>query len=545
MLTIWSRAGSSGSRVLELLLVAATLVCCSAPSRSNAQGLYYRSIPIGERAIGLGGAYTGISDDPSATYYNPGGLTQGGRFQLLGSLMSIVFTRQTIDKGFDSPNVDSDFTSKGTTTLPHFIGTVVRFGKKKFGDFRYAIAYSSFQIDRNDFGVGISEIETESTVDLRLGNSYTMRWWGVSFGMQATEKVSVGISVFLSSQRGNYSEDIGLSAGGTVDANGLRVGGESVTSSTSLGIDSWSFVFRLGALYRINPRWQIGFMFQPPNAPIKQNGSVFRRYVTDFNDAESSYFLYNEGDFKTKTPIPWELRTGVEYKINALNTLSVDAAVTGPVKDRNVFLKPAELEGLDLELGAYFANTTERRWTPNVAVGAEHLFGKAVVAGGLFTNISSAPDVPETSTDYRPEQISMFGASAAVGLDTKGYRLTVGAVGYFGRGDALTLTLDSEAKATAYRRTKSNVAALVLYIAGAVSVASKGAQDVQGKYKKRKAKKNGEGKEPEEGAEEPAGDTEADAESETDAGPEADAEPETDAEPESEAPSEQSPTNPE
>lgn len=41
------------------------------PNRGEVQALYYRSIPIGERAIELGGAYTGIADDPSASYYNP------------------------------------------------------------------------------------------------------------------------------------------------------------------------------------------------------------------------------------------------------------------------------------------------------------------------------------------------------------------------------------------------------------------------------------------------------------------------------------------
>ena len=34
--------------------------------------------------MGLGGAFTGIADDPSATYYNPAGMMAGGRFQLLG-----------------------------------------------------------------------------------------------------------------------------------------------------------------------------------------------------------------------------------------------------------------------------------------------------------------------------------------------------------------------------------------------------------------------------------------------------------------------------
>ena len=87
-----------------------------------------------------------------------------------------------------------------------------------------------------------------------------------------------------------------------------------------------------------------------------------------------------------------------------------------------------------------------------------------------------------------PDQISQFGASFAIGVDTHGYRVTLGATGYFGRGDALALTVDRDAQVSGYQRTKSNISGVVLYIAGAVSVASKGAKDVQERYKEKKAR---------------------------------------------------------
>ena len=169
------------------------------------------------------------------------------------------------------------------------------------------------------------------------------------------------------------------------------------------------------------------------------------------------------------------------------------------------------------------AISTARRWTPNVSIGTEHMFGKAVVAGGLFTNISSAPNVPETTTEYTPDQVNMFGASVSIGVDTKGYRFTLGATGYFGRGDALSFSLDRDAMVSGYVRTKSNVSALVLYIAGAVSVASKGAKDVQESYKDRKARKqNGEtGGEDEKDADDPS-------DTGTDTGTDADTDADTD-----------------
>lgn len=183
-------------------------------NRSDAQALYYRSIPLGERAMGLGGAYTGIANDPSSTYYNPAGIVTGGRFQLMGSLSSIVFTRRTVENAFDSPTVDADFTSTSTTTLPSFIGTVVKLGKKRFGDHPFALAYSTFEVARERLGVGLSSITDPSSVDLRLSNNYKTRWYGISFAAQVKKNIALGLSAFLSQQNGDYSEEVGLASEG-------------------------------------------------------------------------------------------------------------------------------------------------------------------------------------------------------------------------------------------------------------------------------------------------------------------------------------------
>jgi hypothetical protein len=484
--------------------------------------------------MGLGGAYTGIADDPSATYYNPAGMMTGGRFQLLGSLASLVFTRTTVEKAFDSPNVEGNFTSKTTTTLPRFIGTVVKLGRKRFGDHQFAVGYSTLEAARDHLGEGFTQIEATGSVDLSLNRNYRNRWYGVSFAAQVTQKVSVGVSAFVAQQRYNYNEDIGLVSGGVLGDNGIRVGGDSVTTTTRLSVTSYDVLFRLGALYRINSRWQLGFMFQPPGFQVSNKGSIFDRATAAVSGGDTGYFLLDQGDLSTRAPVPLEIRLGFEFKGNATTTLSIDASANGPVRNQSVFSRPEELENVNRSLGVYFANSTERRWTPNVAVGAEHLFGKVAVAGGLFTNISAAPNVPATTTEYTPDQVNMFGASISLGIDTKGYRLSIGATGFFGRGDALSFTLDRDAQAAFYERTKSNRTALVLYLGGAISVASKGAKDVQQKYKKRKTRKKAE----EDGElETPAG---------TDAGTDADADTGAGAEPKTatEAPPEESPAEP-
>jgi hypothetical protein len=60
------------ARTLALLPVAATLLAAAAPSR--AQDSQYWDIQYGPIGQLLGGQVVGSTRDPSATYYNPGGL---------------------------------------------------------------------------------------------------------------------------------------------------------------------------------------------------------------------------------------------------------------------------------------------------------------------------------------------------------------------------------------------------------------------------------------------------------------------------------------
>ncbi|MBI5711499.1 MAG: hypothetical protein HZC42_14535 [Candidatus Eisenbacteria bacterium] len=56
-----------------LLLVAATCLT-AAPARATKYAGEFLKIPIGARAIGMGGAFTAVSDDATAPYWNPAGM---------------------------------------------------------------------------------------------------------------------------------------------------------------------------------------------------------------------------------------------------------------------------------------------------------------------------------------------------------------------------------------------------------------------------------------------------------------------------------------
>lgn len=63
---------------------------------------------IGSRALGMGGAYIGIADDYSASYWNPAGLTQIRRLEGFGTL---TYTQRKNDASFDDLKSLDELTS--------------------------------------------------------------------------------------------------------------------------------------------------------------------------------------------------------------------------------------------------------------------------------------------------------------------------------------------------------------------------------------------------------------------------------------------------
>ncbi|MEM7436056.1 MAG: hypothetical protein AAF436_12945, partial [Myxococcota bacterium] len=296
-----------------------------------------------------------------------------------------------------------------------------------------------------------------------------------------------GFTLFLSDQSYTYIENVGLAAGGELDSEtGVRTGGQSVTSSSDVGASAYSFVLRLGWLHEINERWNIGVMFQPPGIPLSRSGRFLRQVTSTVPGEDGSFLLYDDSG-KSRLPIPFELTSGFAFQINDTSVLTVDVSVTGPVKTgRLIQIDPPDSIR---RLGVFLGPSTGRRAVPNVSVGAEHRFKRVVLAGGLFTNISASPNVPETADQYTTDQVNLYGASLSFGLDTKGFRFTVGSTFMYGVGDALSATISQDSEVLGYDRTRARRAILLIYVAGAIAVATKTGKLVTEKYQERQEEK--------------------------------------------------------
>ena len=73
--------------VAAAMLVASSLALFHSPARAASE-----QVPVGPRAIAMGGAFSAIADDASAMFWNPAGLTQLESQELAASLVRLYGT---------------------------------------------------------------------------------------------------------------------------------------------------------------------------------------------------------------------------------------------------------------------------------------------------------------------------------------------------------------------------------------------------------------------------------------------------------------------
>ena len=82
--------------VLAVVVMSVLMIGMSSYADSNHAGAFLR-MGTGARALGMGGAFTGLANDATAGYWNPAGLTQIKRIEIFG----MYSTGMTADMGYN------------------------------------------------------------------------------------------------------------------------------------------------------------------------------------------------------------------------------------------------------------------------------------------------------------------------------------------------------------------------------------------------------------------------------------------------------------
>jgi long-subunit fatty acid transport protein len=207
-------------RITTILFSAVlTIIIASAQTTEDALRYSARGTGAGARALGMGNAYIGVSDDFSASLWNPAGLAQMRRLELMGGISSNGVTN-------NATFFSSQQQSSSTTTSMDNIGFVfpfptvqgsfvVGFGYHRIADYASSLTFNGF----NDKSSIISSLYDASAgydipynVYLTNSTGYTavqknvqqqgtikeqgnLGAWSFSGAVDIEENISIGISL--------------------------------------------------------------------------------------------------------------------------------------------------------------------------------------------------------------------------------------------------------------------------------------------------------------------------------------------------------------
>jgi long-chain fatty acid transport protein len=210
---------------------------------------------VGPRAIGMGGAFTAVADDPTAVWYNPGGTAISGDNVAYLGLETVVLQRSyTPDAAsqLGQAGITGKITENTSPQLIPVIGLTTRFGLGKTAPTRFALSvlvYDAYggTISFNPSDVKNKGITSSSITDLEVTPT---------LAYQVTDVFSVG-------------------AGLRLGINSFGVNDKETTMSANLSGSGFGIGATLGAMLRPHRLLQIGATYRTPlSASITGNGPV-------------------------------------------------------------------------------------------------------------------------------------------------------------------------------------------------------------------------------------------------------------------------------
>lgn len=437
--------------------MALAVLALSAPAR--AQDLNYNTYLIGTRAMGMGGAFTGVADDPSAAYHNPAGLGLLLRSSTSANLSVIAVEGWTMEGGYGSIVGPQDLEHDAIPSLPIFVGFGQKFGPEdQYGVRPHGIALSIVrpaQI-RRSFEVAVFDADRGIGDSIRIESEEEAQWYGVSYGYRLAPDFALGIGAWVALRDLRHEEEQFVAAG-IIPAGASRTADRLLARQSKAEVSNIDLVFRLGVLWQINAQWRFGAMLQTAAIAISSSASLSARSGrtgTGTPPFVEELSFFEEEDLPGDYPLPWQLRIGASHAFTENFRLAFDFAIYSPIGStgdpvETFGTEPDPVTGEEPSPGRFVASEWRANVTANIAVGIDTLIEEVVpLQAGIFTDLSAAPSIQGPSASYQPPQVHGIGASIAAGFHRGDFDVQVGAAGVFGWGTGLGTNPDQDAPAS-------------------------------------------------------------------------------------------------
>lgn len=363
---------------------------------------------FGDRATGLGGAYTAISDDPSGAYYNPAGIVFAFDNQISLSVNSYKYKHIEFEKAVPGASYEQEISS----FYPSFFGVVQTLGSIKLAF--TIINMNHVSLDQDDYfsGLTINDEGTERQAAFNINyniNDNTLLG-GISGAHFIGNSISIGISIYgfrrhieeiqntiFIVQYDNYTQYLINNNYTTQNIYGLlgKLGIQVMPS------DTLSIGFSIGQGYVLNHDYES----QITNEVVTVGGAL----------SDSIEFTPNAKQDIDDDEMPLNLRLGIAWFPSKDFLLSID--LIADIGDK------------------YYQNDVEN--TFNAAIGMEYFLTRSFpIRMGFFTNLANTPEV-NASNGNEDMHVDLYGFSMSLSWQTKSSSITLAGFYQLGTGEAI------------------------------------------------------------------------------------------------------------
>lgn len=363
----------------------------------------YNSILIGDRAAGMGGAFTALTDDPGGcSFYNPAALSVMSGRSLSAAIN--VYHKYDIDFGNDAGFSDAPFrVNRGAfKSIPAASGNLLALGPFAFG--------LSILVPDHGFFAGEVYSDDENSSNINIIDESL--WVGGTLALNLTSSDSVGLTMYYTSR--NLVRSV----------TDRRIN----SSSADLFVEDKTFhnnsiIYILGYFRQLSDRWTFGTSLRFPSLEVSGSGSYSS---TTVNTSPYQKEVITLSNIDSETRVPSRAAVGIAYEIPKKYTLSWDLTYYGSERYADFDHSAAADEIVHIPI-------------LNAAFGFEYYLKEWLrLRSGIYSNFSSHPEIDPSRQVHQGDHIDMWGFSANLAIFTSdAVSLTLG--GYYtgGRGTSM------------------------------------------------------------------------------------------------------------
>jgi len=375
------------SKSMLFSAIVLTAFMLAQPSMAEQEITVGNDFGVGARAMGMGGAFTGVADDFTALHWNPAGLSHIRRMEAFGALSHEKVNKETVYFG----NTDSTFTSN---TRPNSFGIVFPIPTYRGGlAFAFGVnRIQSFDLRTTVKGFNELSIDEDPEFGLLTIDEITEESGGITswdFGLAVDIAPNVALGATLSFLSGNYNYNLDLLA---TDDSQLDSILDGVSYLDEIDTNYFGVEGKVGLMAYFNKFAKLGLTITIPlSFSAEEYWYQDSYYAYDDGTDES---IVDDGVFDYDISRPIRFKAGVSVRPIPGATIAADVGYTDWTQTEY-----SEPPSEDLSNENF---VTDYKGTVKFSVGGEYYIpktGLALRAGYGLDPLPYKPEGTEIETD--------------------------------------------------------------------------------------------------------------------------------------------------